>query len=141
MIAIFQENVGAEEVMSFDNLLLGKEAELHDLYVAESKFKEAGLGLFAGKGEPIYVYSYKNIILMLNFADLPKGTCLPYLGVLRLQEVQTEDSNTPLRLEPGLEMSWNRIVVLGHQPVVPQPATAMSHSLHFVVLWKIIYLI
>jgi hypothetical protein len=53
MIAIFQENVGAEEVMSFDNLLLGKEAELHDLYVAESKFKEAGLGLFAAKGEPM----------------------------------------------------------------------------------------
>lgn len=40
--------------MRGDDLVLGKEAELYDVYVAESKFKEAGLGLFAAKGEHIH---------------------------------------------------------------------------------------
>jgi hypothetical protein len=41
--------------MQFELELLTKEAALHGLYIAPSKFKNAGLGLFAAKGPLIAI--------------------------------------------------------------------------------------
>ena len=52
------------------------------------------------------------------FVDLPKYHCIPYFGVFYLHDVASEDSNDPLELPPHLCDIWNRLVVLGNQPIV-----------------------
>jgi hypothetical protein len=51
-------------------------------------------------------------------SDLPKGTMIPYCGATMLQTVDEKDLNSPKELESTFFQSWDKICVLGHQPVV-----------------------
>lgn len=53
-------------------------------------------------------------------ADLSKNTIIPYFGILHLQEVAANDSVDPIRLIDSLQQSWDRVVMLGNQPIVPE---------------------
>lgn len=64
--------------------------------------------------------------LMFSYAALPKGTIIPYYGVLFLQDVKAMDPSVPQMLMPGVETGWNRVVQLGHQPVVTEKGTLVS---------------
>lgn len=114
--------------MEFRNDLLNKEAELNGLCIKPSKFKNAGLGLFASKGSQIITNSRKpsnptqytfppfNSNYLLE--DLSEGTLIPYFGVLYLQDVASEDSVDPLQHPEQLSNIWDRVVVLANQPIV-----------------------
>lgn len=51
--------------MLFNKALLDKEAKAHGLYIRPSKFKHAGMGLFAAQG-PYIAHSRKNRCNSIN---------------------------------------------------------------------------
>ena len=57
--------------------------------------------------------------------DLSEGTVIPYFGVLYLQDVASEDSVDPLQLPEQLCNIWDRVVVLGNQPIVAEEGKAV----------------
>jgi hypothetical protein len=52
------------------------------------------------------------------FVDLPRFHKIPYFGVLYLQEVASEETNELLHLPDHLSDNWDRVVLLGNQPIV-----------------------
>lgn len=67
------------------------------------------------------------------FADLQIHTCIPYFGVLYLQEVATKDSVDPLELPHHLSEIWNRVVLLGNQPIVHEEGSTVRLRLFIVI--------
>ena len=116
--------------MTFEDSLLDAEAAHHNCFIAESKFKNAGKGLFAKTCMGLYSVPphtttegkcnlhFHFLCVFFFFSVLPKDTLIPYCGVLCLHEVNPQDTTVPITLLPGVEAGWNRIVELGHQPVV-----------------------
>jgi hypothetical protein len=64
--------------------------------------------------------------LMFSYAAFPKGKIIPYYGVLFLQDINAMGPSVPQMLMPGVETGWNRIVQLGHRPVVTEKGTLVS---------------
>jgi hypothetical protein len=118
--------------MEYSYYHLNKEADKHNVYILPSKFKDAGVGLFAAKGYDKNHYHIENLptpltstILLfmplgcgMGMTDLKQGTQIPYWGVLKVQQVASQDSIDPLKLPKHLKSSWDRVIVLGHQPIV-----------------------
>jgi hypothetical protein len=121
-----------DDAMEYSKDLLNKEADFHGLLIKPSKFKNAGMGLFAAKGSFIICNCRKrsnltHFLFPFTFLlqDLPKGTLIPYFGVLQLQDVASEDSVDPLQLPEQLSNLWDRVVVLGNQPIVREEGKAV----------------
>ena len=53
--AAFPKDLSAAEFMRFNRSWLDLEAAIYEVYVDESKFTDAGLGLFAAKGAYGYI--------------------------------------------------------------------------------------
>ena len=70
-------------------------------------------------------------VCVFFFSVLPKDTLIPYCGVLCLHEVNPQDPTVPMTLLPGVEAGWNRMVELGHQPVVLEDGRVVRKFYNF----------
>ena len=62
--------------MQFNRSWLDMEAEIHEVFVDESKFKDAGLGLFAAKGAYGYILLGPFVIVVYLIGDFGQNCSL-----------------------------------------------------------------
>lgn len=66
---------------------------------------------------------------MVLESDLPKGTIIPYCGALMVQAVDGNDLTSPKELVADYHECWNRICLLGHQPIVTKGPSVSAPSI------------
>ena len=128
---IFPEDCSLKELMTFEDSLLDAEAAHNNCFIycrvqVEKCWQRTLCQNMYGflfstpphnksrEMSPTLSFS----VCVFFFPVLPKDTLIPYCGVLCLHEVNPQDPTVPITLLPGVEAGWNRMVELGHQPVV-----------------------
>ena len=138
-------------VMEFDKENLARDGRTHGVYVAPSKFVNAGLGLFCATGDlqlfNMFLYKFSDglenacMLGVIFFfftpfkhhdlscscsTDLKEGHEIPFYGILFVQKVSPKNKDEPVTIIKSFTHLRDRIICLPYQPVVPKRNATVS---------------